>query len=283
MPYDRDKVDNAVLALLHLTARKDGPVTRAWKAHDWDVLDRLFEKGYIADPRSKARSVVLTEEGREKSGELFRQYFASVESDGVVAARPKGRDGSRPHREQGHVYRLKIALTEIRPPIWRRILVPDVMLAELHVILQAAMGWQGCHLYRFDVAGVTYTDQESAAELSKQVAGRTRLGALGLTEGYQFSYTYDFGDDWRHEIIVEAVLPPGQEKPPVCLEGKRACPPENVGGASGYKALLSALRNPRHTRHAALRAWAGPFNPEAFDVDLVNESLQRLRADRSRR
>jgi len=283
MPYDRDKIDDAVLALLHLTAWKDGPVARAWKSHDWDVLDRLFEKGYIGDPRSKARSVVLTEEGMQKSGELFRQYFTSVESDGLAAVRPKGRAGSKPLRAEGHVYRLKITLSEIQPPIWRRILVPDVSLAKLHLILQAAMGWQNSHFYRFDVGGIKYTDPESAAELGKEAAGRTRLGALALTEGSRFEYTYDFGDNWRHEIVVEEVLPSGQEKVPVCLEGRRACPPENVGGTRVYKKLLSALRNPRHKQHAALRDWVGAFDPEAFDVDAVTASLQRLHADRSRR
>jgi len=75
MDYDKDKVDNAVLALLYLTMHDDGTGTRAWKGHDWAAMDRLHEKGYIADPRGKAKSVVMTEEGKVKAAELFRQLF----------------------------------------------------------------------------------------------------------------------------------------------------------------------------------------------------------------
>jgi hypothetical protein len=75
MDYDQEKVDEAVLALLWLTTFRDGAVWRAWKGHDFEHLDRLHEKGYVQDPKSKAKSVVLTEEGRARSVELFRAWF----------------------------------------------------------------------------------------------------------------------------------------------------------------------------------------------------------------
>ena len=75
MDYDEDKVDEVVLALLCLTMFADGGVTRAWKGHDWDALNRLHEKGYISDPKSKAKSVVLTEEGEKMARELFQKHF----------------------------------------------------------------------------------------------------------------------------------------------------------------------------------------------------------------
>ena len=78
MAYDKDKIDDAVLALLYLTTWKDGPNTRAWKGHDWAALDRLFEKGYICDPKSKARSVAMTEEGKARAEELFNQLFGTA-------------------------------------------------------------------------------------------------------------------------------------------------------------------------------------------------------------
>lgn len=78
MDYDRDRVDEAVLALLWLTMFEDPPQTRAWKGHDWDALDRLHSKGLIGDPKSKARSVVVTEEGKERSRELFHKLFGSA-------------------------------------------------------------------------------------------------------------------------------------------------------------------------------------------------------------
>lgn len=75
MEYDKDKVDDMVLALLYLNMFNDGYGIRAWKGFDWDSMTRLFEKGYIADPKSKARSVGVTEEGGERAKELFRRYF----------------------------------------------------------------------------------------------------------------------------------------------------------------------------------------------------------------
>jgi hypothetical protein len=80
MEYDRDKVDEMVLALLWLTTFDERFSTRAWKGHDWAAMDRLFEKGYIHDPRSKAKSVVLTEEGIKRSKELFDHHFARPRS-----------------------------------------------------------------------------------------------------------------------------------------------------------------------------------------------------------
>jgi len=277
MTYDKDKIDDAVLALLYLTTWKDGPNTRAWKGHDWDALDRLFEKGYICDPKGKVKSVVLTEEGSEKSRELFRQQFGLEEGGTVGANRPKRPHGRepRPVIAARNGYQIKITLSDISPQIWRRILVPDVSLGDLHEILQLIMGWRNCHLYQFDFDGVAYTDPESAAGPGMKVADRVRLGALLPKEGFQFGYIYDFGDNWRHEIVVEKILPPGQEpKLPMCLAGKRACPPEDAGGASGYRDLLSVLRNVRDERHRELRVWAGAFDPEAFDLDAVNESLR---------
>ncbi len=79
MDYDRDKVDEMVLALLYLTSFNNGYGTQAWKGMDWGALDRLYEKGFIFDPKSKAKSVGLTEEGEKRSEELFRKYFGKSE------------------------------------------------------------------------------------------------------------------------------------------------------------------------------------------------------------
>jgi hypothetical protein len=79
MEYDQEKVDEMVLALLWLTQSGDG---RAWKGPDWDALDRLHAKGYIADPRSKAKSVAMTEEGERLSRELFARHFETTGSGG---------------------------------------------------------------------------------------------------------------------------------------------------------------------------------------------------------
>ena len=75
MDYNEEKIDEVALALLYLTTFRDGPGLRAWKGLDWDVLNRLHEKGYISDPKSKARSVELSEDGARLSEKLFRQHF----------------------------------------------------------------------------------------------------------------------------------------------------------------------------------------------------------------
>ncbi len=72
MELDTDKIDDAVLALLHLGLHDDG---RAWKGFDWDAIDRLFEKGFIANPANQAKSVVFTEEGLRRSRELLEAMF----------------------------------------------------------------------------------------------------------------------------------------------------------------------------------------------------------------
>ena len=77
MDYDKDRVDEAVLALLSLTMFDDHSGTRAWKGHDWDAMDRLHAQGYISDPKGKAKSVVVTEEGVKRSQELFQKYFVT--------------------------------------------------------------------------------------------------------------------------------------------------------------------------------------------------------------
>ena len=81
MEFDKDKVDEMVLALLSLTMFREGSGWRAWKGHDWDAMDRLHEKGYISDPRSKAKSVVMTEEGEKQARELFERHFAIERTD----------------------------------------------------------------------------------------------------------------------------------------------------------------------------------------------------------
>lgn len=79
MEYDKDKIDEAVLALLYLTTFSEDAGQRAWKGHDWGVMDRLHEKGYIGDPKSKAKSVIVTEEGAAESERLFKKLFGESE------------------------------------------------------------------------------------------------------------------------------------------------------------------------------------------------------------
>jgi hypothetical protein len=107
---------------------------------------------------------------------------------------------------------------------------------------------------------------------------RKKLNTLVSGEGDKFTYEYDFGDDWQHEIKIEKVLPPDpKQKLPVCIKGKRACPPEDIGGVWGYEEFLEAIKDPNHDEHAMYTEWIGDdFDPEAFDLDEVNERLKHV-------
>ncbi len=144
------------------------------------------------------------------------------------------------------IYQLKITLKDIRPPIWRRIQVSgDVKLSKLHQILQVVMGWTDSHLHQFVIRGKYFCEPNPEADfgLEKEIDEKTvRLSQVVPCASRRFSYKYDFGDGWRHEILVEKILP-GERgtRYPVCLAGKRNCPPEDCGGPWGYAELLEAL------------------------------------------
>ncbi|MDP2948722.1 MAG: plasmid pRiA4b ORF-3 family protein [Chloroflexota bacterium] len=180
-----------------------------------------------------------------------------------------------PATEQGKelVYQVKVTLKGVRPPVWRRFLVRDVTLHELHLVLQAAMGWENSHLYQFTIGGDEYSDP--LPDLDMKDSTRIRLGQVFRSAGTRFTYVYDFGDSWEHEVRIEKSLAAEAGKRyPVCLAGRRACPPEDCGGVWGYEELLEAIRDPEHEQHQELLEWlGGPFDPEAFSVALVNKVL----------
>lgn len=128
------------------------------------------------------------------------------------------------------IVQLKIRLLGISPMIWRRVLVPSsATLRELHGIFQVAMGWEGVHLFVFDIHAVRYGSFELHAGNPD-----VPLQQFGFRENQRFSYVYDMGDHWEHEIRVEAINPPPKKSYPVCIGGSGACPPEDCGGAHGY-------------------------------------------------
>jgi hypothetical protein len=178
------------------------------------------------------------------------------------------------------IYQIKVTLCESKPPIWRRILVPsEITLAKLHRILQAVMGWYDAHLHQFIVGGVYYgvPDPDDFIEIKSE--RRVRLNQIVAGEIFKFIYEYDFGDSWEHELLVEKIVPPEKGvRYPVCIKGKRACPPEDVGGVWGYAEFLEAIRDPEHAEHEDYVEWiGGEFDPEAFDLDEINAALSHLR------
>ncbi|MBN1933526.1 MAG: plasmid pRiA4b ORF-3 family protein [Anaerolineae bacterium] len=177
------------------------------------------------------------------------------------------------------IYQLKVTLEGFRPPIWRRIQVPDdVTLAHLHLILQTAIGWTDYHLHMFTIDGVHYGEPSPEDWEPVKSEKRYRLNQL-VGEGGRFRYEYDFGDSWEHGILVEKVLPADpQVEYPICIKGKMACPPEDVGGTWGYADFLEAIQNPEHPEHDEMLEWiGGEFDPQAFDLEEVNAALQNYR------
>jgi hypothetical protein len=178
------------------------------------------------------------------------------------------------------IYQVKVTLKHSKPPIWRRILVrSDITLAELHRILQAVMGWWDYHLHQF-IVGQTYFGQPHPDYgFDMRDERRVRLNQIVTGEGAKFGYEYDFGDSWEHILLLEKVLEPepGQQYP-VCVEGRRACPPEDVGGVWGYEVFLEAIGDPEHPEHEDYLEWiGGEFDPEEFDLDAVNAVLRAVR------
>jgi len=180
-----------------------------------------------------------------------------------------------------NIYQIKITLRHIRPPVWRRIQVPaDIKLGKLHRILQAAMGWYDAHLHAFRVGHETYgvPDPDPLFDTEMQNERNVRLDRIAA-EGDQLIYEYDFGDGWEHELLIEQVLPAEKgRRYPLCLSGKRACPPEDCGGPPGYERMLEVLRDPKHEEYEEMREWIGdPFDPEVFDPEEVNRMLKQVR------
>jgi hypothetical protein len=141
------------------------------------------------------------------------------------------------------------------------------------------MGWEDYHLHQFVAGGEAYGVPDPDFGMEIRDEKRVRLNQLTRCEKAKIGYEYDFGDSWEHELLVEKILPrqDGQTYP-VCLAGKRACPPEDCGGVWGYADFLEAIGNPKHPEHRAMREWGGEdFDPEAFDLERVNDRLKRLR------
>lgn len=179
------------------------------------------------------------------------------------------------------IYQIKVTLEHSKPPIWRRLLVPsDTLLGDLHHIIQVAFGWENYHLHQF-IIGKTYYGEphpDYFDYMEMRDEQEVTLGQIASGKGFKFRYEYDFGDSWMHQILVEKILPPEPDQDyPVCIEGRRACPPEDVGGMWGYESFLEIIQDPDHEEHDQYLEWVGDdFDPEAFDLEEVNEALDAV-------
>jgi hypothetical protein len=179
------------------------------------------------------------------------------------------------------VYQLKVGLKGAKPPIWRRLEVPaDVSLDRLHRIIQVAFGWDGSHLHVFETPYGDFGIDDP--ELGHRPADEVTLAQVLPGERAKITYVYDFGDDWRHEILVEKALDLDESVTyPRCTGGRRATPPEDCGGIWSYLDLLEVLADPAHPEHANSLDWLGldsaaEFDPAAFDAPGITKALSNL-------
>ena len=176
------------------------------------------------------------------------------------------------------IYFLKVTLADIEPAVWRRIAVPGAFtLDRLHRAIQLAVGWQDCHLHSFEIGSVQYGAPDPDALLEMRDEIDVRLDSV-VGKDDRFTYVYDFGDWWEHEIVVEAVLLPDfDERYPYCVDGERAGPPEDIGGAGGFTRYLAALADPSPRANRELLELLGTdFRPDQFDPERVSAMMRRM-------
>jgi Plasmid pRiA4b ORF-3-like protein len=176
----------------------------------------------------------------------------------------------------GDIIRLTVTLRDIDPPIWRRLLLPATMtLRDLHRAIQSSLEWHESHLHGFEIAGERYGDPGMTED--DEIADEARLTLAELHERgiARFRYTYDFGDDWEHDIAIEGSEPAvARQSYPTCVAGERAGPPEDCGGFPGYEELVAILADPRHPERKERLAWIGrAYDPEAFSLKKTNARL----------
>ena len=177
---------------------------------------------------------------------------------------------------------LRVTLARLEPRVWRRVVVraADTLL-DLHRVVQAAMGWTDSHLHQFEIGRERYGDPELMDDPS--VTDERAMPLFQAFEaGAEVLYEYDFGDGWEHRIELEELAARQPRlRYPRCVDGARACPPEDCGGPHAYPDFLAALANPGDPRHQELRDWiGGRFDAEAFSVKAANERISAFVAPR---
>jgi len=171
-----------------------------------------------------------------------------------------------------HVYEFRVALREIRPPIWRRIRVPETYTFwDLHVAIQDAMGWLDYHLHEFRMKNpsvglqvrIGIPDEDGWDEDDTLPGWEHKIAAYFTIENSRARYLYDFGDDWMHEVRLEKILPREDGvRYPVCVGGRRACPPEDCGGIYGYQEIVNG--------ESEFQEHYLDYRPEAFEPSAVH-------------
>ena len=174
-------------------------------------------------------------------------------------------------------YELKIKLNNISPQITREIIVDSsVVLQDFHKIIQTVMGWTNSHLHQFRVGNLFYSKPDEESLIESIDYTDIELQTVLNADNREIIYDYDFGDDWEHIITLKKIIYEKPKQVPICISGKRNCPPEDSGGPYGYQSLLRILKNPNHKEYKEMKQWIGKqFDSEYFDIDIINKLLKK--------
>ncbi len=235
--------------------------------------------GFIMDIRSAPREAQEAAFGQGLIPYIPADRDKTESPYAVVHERVQSSNSKRQSKSQATkaAYQIKVTLNGSKPPIWRRLRVPDCTLDVLHGLIQSAMGWHSCHLHEFSAGDERFTaaEMEEFGDFDQQARKEDEVFLSELVEAghKKLLYGYDFGDDWRHTIKIEKTLElQAEDCYPACTAGARACPPEDIGGIWGYAEFLEAMADPEDERHEELSEWyGGEFDPERFDLGEVNQ------------
>jgi len=187
-------------------------------------------------------------------------------------------------------YQFKIQLKNVsNPTVWRRIQVPShYTFEEFHKVIQFAFGWEFSHLFFFSPTGynsqpmieMNYEGDEDYEMLDEDSldATTTLLSEIFVSEKQKFTYLYDLGDDWMHQITLEKILTNEETEKPILLKGQGACPPEDCGGPWGYETLKETLADKKHPEHKEMKEWLGlrprdNWDAAAFELEAHQQMI----------
>ena len=173
------------------------------------------------------------------------------------------------------VYQFKVSIQGTSPLVWRSFLAHEfIELNELHDLIQITMGWKNCHLYSFEINKKSYSNMDDDMGFGDKTFDAEGVLLCDILEETKvFTYIYDFGDSWIHEVEIVKILEHDSRMIyPVCIDGDNACPPEDCGGVGGFAELKRVLAGTKCVEQDELLDWLGGFyNPFTFDSNIINQ------------
>jgi len=194
------------------------------------------------------------------------------------------------------IYQFKIELLDIEPAIWRLIEVPsEYSFWDLHVAIQDSMGWFDCHLHSYKIysplskSSIEIGIPDGDFDTSVLPGWDVPISQFFKEPGNEVSYDYDFGDGWSHRItLIGMYLKQNKKKLPRCIDGNRACPPEDCGGVPGYYNLIEIISDPTNEEFEEMTSWLSnhvknyyPYESDIFDAKKVKFSNPKTRFKRA--